>query len=57
MVKKHDKMDVQRLRELSGEFETEMSAKLQNSASQTDTLDNMSKIVETVMGFMESRSM
>lgn len=56
MVKKHEKVDVQRLQELSADFQTEMSAKLDNTTGQNDTLDNLNnKIVETVMGFMESK--
>ena len=56
MVKKRDKMDVQLLHELNGEFQTEMSAKLENSTGQTDALDTMNnKIVEAIMCFMEDR--
>src|ERR1700704_1830546 len=49
-------IDVQRLYTLNEEFSTKMSAELDGVNNQCETIDELnSKIVEKIMGFMESK--
>ncbi|XP_037028796.1 uncharacterized protein LOC119069032 [Bradysia coprophila] len=56
MIKKKEGIDAQRLYTQNEEFAAKMTAELDDVNNQYETLDELnSKIVETIMGFMESK--
>lgn len=56
LIKKNEKIDIQRLYTLNEEFSTKMNTELDDASSQCETLDELnSRIVETIMGFIESK--
>src|ERR1700704_4118103 len=56
LIKKNDMIDAQRLYAQNEEFAAKMTAELDDVNNQCETLDELnSKIVGTIMGFMESK--